>query len=442
MVFDVLAASAADPNATVLVDAGTGERYSRGQLEDRVSARAESWRGEPQGGVLPLVVGPTTDSVVDLLSVWRAGLVPAPLNAALAPVERDAARAELMDSPAVPDAHVVLWSSGTSGRPRGVVLGAEAFQSITRGAVSRLGVGSEDVWALTLSPAHVGGLALVMRSIALGGVLITLPDTTSPTLSDALDADELAITRLSLVPIQLRRLLDERGSRRAPGRLRSVLIGGAHAPPSLVEAAVQTGWPIALTYGATEMTSQITTATPEETAAAPGHVGRAMPGVDVRVDADGGVLARGDTVALGRIGATGLESILDADGWYATGDVGALDAQGRLSITGRRIDRIVTGGTTVDAREVEEVLRGLPGVLDAVVVGVPDAEWGERIGAWIVSEPEGGIASWPAALEDACAARLHPAKRPRVWAFGSALPRNANGKVDREAVRARLAESS
>lgn len=434
--FDVLAASPAPPDATVLIDSGTGEWVSRATLEARVSARADTWAREVAGRVTPLVVEPTTASVVDLLSLWRAGSIPAAINRTLAPIERDAARVDLAEAPAVSDAQAVLWTSGTSGRPRGAVLGTDAFRSITKGCVSRLGVGADDVWALTLSPAHVGGLALLIRAISLGGALVTLPDTSAATLSTALD--DFDISRLSLVPVQLRRLLDERAGDEAPESLRSVLIGGAHAPHALVDRAVKAGWPVAVTYGATEMTSQITTATPAETAEGRGHVGRPLPGVDVRVGEEGAVFARGKTVALGRIGAGVLESVLNEDGWYETGDLGSLDPEGRLWITGRRIDRIVTGGTTVDAREVEEVLRGLPSVLDVAVVGVPDAEWGERIGAWIVPESEGGTIGWPDRLEEECSARLQPAKRPRIWAFGPELPRNANGKVDREAVRARL----
>jgi O-succinylbenzoic acid--CoA ligase len=127
--------------------------------------------------------------------------------------------------------------------------------------------------------------------------------------------------------------------------------------------------------------------------------------------------------------------LADDDGWYHTGDLARLDDEGHLWITGRRIDRIVTGGVTVDAVEVEEALRAHPTVIDACVVGLADEEWGERIAAWV--EPVVGEFDVEAVSSD-LRARLSAAKLPRVWYVADGLPRNANGKVDRAAVRARL----
>ncbi|NIR36460.1 MAG: AMP-binding protein, partial [Actinobacteria bacterium] len=130
-----------------------------------------------------------------------------------------------------------------------------------------------------------------------------------------------------------------------------------------------------------------------------------------------------------------LEPLADEDGWYHTGDLGRVDEDGHLWVTGRRVDRIVSGGVTVDAVEVEEALRRHPAVLDACVVGVPDPEWGERVGAWIV--PAAGELD-PEEVGAMARERLSAAKLPRVWYLGGSLPRNANGKVDRPAVRRRL----
>jgi acyl-CoA synthetase (AMP-forming)/AMP-acid ligase II len=131
-------------------------------------------------------------------------------------------------------------------------------------------------------------------------------------------------------------------------------------------------------------------------------------------------------------GYVGSGSLVDAEGWHHTGDVGRLDADGDLWVIGRRIDRIVSGGVTVDAVEVEEALRSHPGVADACVVGVPDPTWGERVAAWI--EPAGDTVD----LDDLDAfvrARLAAPKLPRHYHVERALPRNANGKVDRARVR-------
>jgi O-succinylbenzoic acid--CoA ligase len=265
-----------------------------------------------------------------------------------------------------------------------------------------------------------------------------------------------APTRISLVPTQLLRVLEHRANREAPDTLRSVLVGGAHAPVALVERALAAGWPVALTYGATEASSQVATAPPELVRRKPGTVGPPLSGVELLVAANGEILVRGPTRALAYVGEEAPSSdgapilaeggavhddvvkgavLADDDGWYHTGDLGRFDEDGDLWITGRRIDRIVSGGVTVDAVEVEEALRAHPTVIDACVVGLADEEWGERIVAWV--EPVVGEFDVDAVSAD-LRTRLGAAKLPRAWYVAGGLPRNANGKVDRAAVRARL----
>jgi long-chain acyl-CoA synthetase len=133
----------------------------------------------------------------------------------------------------------------------------------------------------------------------------------------------------------------------------------------------------------------------------------------------------------------GAGPITDEDGWHHTGDIGRMDEAGDLWVIGRRIDRIVSGGVTVDAVEVEDALRSHPGVADACVVGIPDATWGERVAAWV--EPSPAVLTAPAldidALDAYLRTRLAAPKLPRRFHVSSGLPRNANGKIDRAAVR-------
>jgi O-succinylbenzoic acid--CoA ligase len=321
------------------------------------------------------------------------------------------------------------------------------MESVTRAVADRLQLSSGDRSLATLSPAHVGGLMLIVRAVLLGGTLIALGKMRLDRLSATLDGDStarngegrlIAPTRASLVPTQLHRILEMRGERPAPAALRSVLIGGAHAPAGLVERGLQLGWPLALTYGATEMSSQAATASPEVTRSVPGTVGAPLDCVEVRIADDGEVLLRGPSMALARIGEQN-SPIAGPDGWYRTGDLGRLDVEGRLWITGRRADRIVTGGVTVEATEVEEALRAHPAVIDACVAGVPDEEWGEVVGAWV--EPVEGEFD-VATVEDDLRSRLADSKLPRVWHVAGGIPRNANEKVDRAAVGRRLQEAA
>ena len=405
-------------------------------LDALVDRRAATLRaqGVQPGRIHPVVVEPDVDGVVTLLALWRVGAVPAPLNPRLTEPERAAATAALARV-APGDAQVVLWTSGTSGRPRGVALPWSALSAHVDATVARLGLDpSRDRWLASLSLAHVGGLMAVVRGILTGSEVVAAGTVAPALLPHFINgtAGVEPVTHLSLVPTQLRRVLDAVGEAPPPSTLRCVLLGGAHTPRPLLERAHAAGWPVALTYGMTEMSSQVATATPAECRAKPGSVGKLLPGVELRVGADGQLLVRGATLASAYLDGNPLA---DADGWYATGDLGWVDDEGDVWITGRVGDRIISGGVNVDPAEVEEALRLHPAVADACVVGVSDPEWGEAVAVWVV--PVAGefdldqVQEW---LRD----RLAGPKRPRVWTLGGALPINANGKVDRQAVRRAL----
>ena len=451
-VVDPLTVSEGHPDDVAVVS--LRETVTFRELVARVEARRRTLeaRGARAGELAPRLVRASLESTVELLALWRLGAVPVPLHDGLTEVEADDARARLAGATVPPATQVVLWTSGTSGRSRGVALSWANLEASARAAARRLDLGPSDVWMASLSPAHVGGLALLTRSLLLGGAFVVPGTRDAATLSRWLDGGVgpgtggdgrvLVPTHVSLVPTQLRRLLDHRGDRGAPEILRCVLVGGAHAPRDLVGRALGGGWPVALTYGATEMSSQIATSPPPrvraswETGQGAGTVGLPLDGVEVRVARSGELLARGATRALDYVASAG-PSLVDDEGWYHTGDLGRIEADGSLRITGRRIDRIVSGGVTVDAVEVEEALREHPTVVDVCVVGVPDEEWGERVAAWIV--PVHGELEL-AELERHARSRLSAAKRPRFWHVDARLPRNANGKVDRAGVREVLSE--
>jgi len=474
---DVLGRTPAPASRVALVTSDAVWTY--GDLARATDDRARELHeeGAVSGALVPRVVDADVAGVVTLLALWRIGAIPAPLNARLTGPEIERARRVLGSVDTAPpggsaaalrdvrDAQAVLWTSGTAGTPRGVVIPFEAIDASTRGAAERLELHADDVWLASLSPAHVGGLVLIARAMLLGCALVVSGSFDAAVASAWIDGRERgAVTHASLVPTQLLRLLDVRDGAPPPSTFRCALIGGAAAPSSLVRRALEAGWPLALSYGLTETTSQVATAPPGLVRGKPGTVGAPLAGVELRVADDGEILVRGATVASGYITADAegrdrreeaLRPLADPDGWHHTGDYGHVDTDGHLWVTGRRGDRIVSGGVTVDAGEVEEALRAHPSVRDAGVVGVPDEEWGERVGAWVeLSDPagaaatgaagatgsEGGAAAGatpldPVVLDAWLRPRLAAAKLPRVWLVGPALPRNANGKLDRAAVR-------
>ena len=322
-----------------------------------------------------------------------------------------------------PRPFALLWTSGTSGEPRAVPIPGEALEASARASVARLGLTEGDRWYASLSLGHVGGLALVHRAAHVGCLLLVRGRFSAEVLAELIDRDGL--THTSLVPTMLRQLLEVRGGESVPSTLRCLLVGGAAASGTLVTKIVEQGYPLALTYGLTEACSQVATAPPELVVEKPGTVGLPMDGLELRIREDGEVCVRGGTVSPGAA---------DDEGWLATGDLGRLDGDGHLWITGRISDRIVTGGATVDPRSVEVVLEGLPGVSAAAVAGIPDDVWGEAVVALIVPAP--GVEADPKALMAKARERLSASELPRRVEFAHSLPLNTNGKTDRSAVRA------
>jgi o-succinylbenzoate---CoA ligase len=342
------------------------------------------------------------------------------------------------EPPSVTDARAlaILFTSGTSGRPKGAVLSRRAFAAAVAASEARLPLAPGDRWLLTLPPAHVGGLSIVLRCVAARATIVLGPSSVgfdARAVADRIARDR--VTHASLVPTMLHRLL-ELEPRFEAGALRAILLGGAPADGRLLDAARRRDLPVRCTYGLTEACSQVATA--ETGDLARGASGALpLPGVDVRI-VDCEIEIRGPMLFDGYLGdEPGMA--FTADGWFATGDLGSIDDEGRLHVVGRRSDLILSGGENVYPAEVEAVLSGLPGVRAACVFGVPDAEWGERVAVALVMDPGLGVERARSACR-AAAGSLASFKRPRWVAVFDELPTNRSGKIDRRAVadRARL----
>jgi O-succinylbenzoic acid--CoA ligase len=236
------------------------------------------------------------------------------------------------------------------------------------------------------------------------------------------------VTLVSVVATTLARLLD--AGLIAPPALRCALTGGGPVPAGLLRRARAAGIPVSLTYGLTETCSQVTTtpvaATDRRVAGGERpSAGPALFCTRVRIAEDEEILVQGPTVAPAR---------LAPDGWLRTGDLGALDEHGWLSVTGRKADTIVSGGENVAPAEVEAVLEAHPGVLEAAVLGRSDPEWGEAVTAVVVARP-GAVLS-EQGLREHCARVLAPYKVPKHLVLTSVpLPRTPSGKLLRRELR-------
>ena len=430
-----IASAARDaPDRVALVD-DDGE-LTFAELLREVEARADTFAIEPGRRAL-IVPSPTRAGVLGVLALLERGAPIVLAHPRWTPVERADAIArtdpalvleddrvvERRDASARGQPGVIVFTSGSQGRPKAVELGPDALAAAARAHAAALLWEPEDRWLLAMPLAHVGGLSILTRALVARRTVVLGPPRFDPDgLREAIARHR--VTLLSLVPTMLARLLPGP----PPEALRAVLVGGAACPDPLLARARAEGWPVLPTYGLTEGCAQLCTQRLEDPR--PSGVGPPLPGVELRV-VDGAIEIRGASVMRGFLDDP---TPWQPDGWYRTGDIGSLDVDGHLHVAGRADDRIVTGGENVDPSEVEAVLFAHPRVSEACVVGLPDPTWGQVVGAMVMGEID------ESSLSRYSAEHLASFKRPRVWAFVDRLPVLPSGKIDRTEVRARLLE--
>ncbi|HEY0519972.1 MAG TPA: AMP-binding protein [Ilumatobacteraceae bacterium] len=291
---------------------------------------------------------------------------------------------------------LVVATSGTTGSPRGVVLTRDAVTASAIATSRRLGVTPDDTWLACLPLSHVGGLSVVTRALVTGSRLVVHDGFDAGAVTSAADR---GATLVSLIPTALRRI-DARSFRR-------IVLGGSQPPDHVPDNVVTT-------YGMTETGSGVV------------YDGRPLDGVDIRIATDGEIHLRGPMLL--RCYRDGRDPIVG--GWFATGDLGALDADGSLIVHGRRAEMIITGGENVWPSAVEASLAVHPLISQVAVGGVPDDEWGQRVVAWVVPVD----ASAPpdlASIRSMVGQSLPMFMAPKEVRLVDSLPTTSSGKVRR-----------
>ena len=372
------------------------------------------------GDILAIVSPNSPELVVLLAGVLKAGMVAAPLNNrfpehllrasleklhpqlvltsdehplslsgirtdSVGSILRDALRCEGQEAFEFPDsmerAVSIIHTSASSGEAKAAVhsLGNHWFSAL--GSNENIPFGAGDCWLLSLPLYHIGGYALLFRSLVSGGALAVSDE------SIALSMQRFPVTHLSVVPTQLYRLLADSGNRALLGGLKAVLLGGSPAPKSLIDDAVRHNIPLYVSYGSTEMSTQIATS-PGPTSRIDADSGQVLHYREIMAAEDGELLVKGPCLFLGYLLQGSVQPQTDRDGWFHTADIGCVDEEGRVTVLGRKDNMFISGGENIHPEEIEKALMMIDGIKSAVVVPIHDREYGQRPSAFIETAEE------------------------------------------------------
>lgn len=367
-----------------------GRTWTYGEARVEVSSRLTD---------RPRVVAPRQDasSVFDVVAGLSSGGV-----AVVGPA---------VEPPVTDGSALIVFTSGTTGRPRGVRLTRDNLRAAAAASAEHLGHGADDNWLMAMPIHHVGGLSILVRQLFCGGSVTLLPLFDPELFADALHG---GVTIASVVPTMLRRII---GHGPYSG-LRAVLVGGGPIPDGLLEEAASAGLPVLPTYGMTETFGQVATLRPGSPLERKAHP---LPGVEIRIEPNGRIAVKGSQVSPGYLGEPDR-----VDPWFVTNDLGTIDGEGALRVAGRADTVIVTGGENVNPEAVEDVISQHPAVGEVVVIGLPDEEWGQMVACVYEGEAD--------ELKEWVSERLAGFMVPKRWLRVSEMPRTAIGKPDRAAV--------
>jgi fatty-acyl-CoA synthase len=334
---------------------------------------------------------------------------------------------------------VIIYTSGTTGKPKGAV------RRFARGQlegffafVGEVPIQTSDRHLCVCPLYHSTALGFTAMTLMFGGTVVIAREFDPEEFLRTIERER--ITTTAIVPTLLHRIMalpDDVSWRYDTSSLRAIFCGGAQLPGPLGTKALDRFGPVLYNfYGATE-TGLVTVAKPDDLRAAPGTIGRAVPGNEIRLlDEQGREVPRGHVGELYARNAMLVEGYhRDAEathaslreGFFSVGDLARLDEAGRYHIVGRRRDMVISGGVNVYPVEIEQVIEKHPAVAQVAVIGVPDEEWGERLRAFVVVRPGHDVSANELRLY--CRDTLAGPKIPREWAFVDSLPSNPTGKV-------------
>jgi o-succinylbenzoate---CoA ligase len=339
---------------------------------------------------------------------------------------------------AMNDICTIMYTSGTTGNPKGVLQSYNNHWWSALGSALNLGLKENDIWLCTVPLFHISGYSILMRSIIYGIELKLLEKFDAEAVNKELKSGGATI--ISVVSAMLQRLLSELEKDRYHSSFRCMLLGGGPAPKSMLEECKSKDIPVYQTYGMTETASQFVTLSPEDSLKKLGSAGKPLFPCELKImkgnriaaaNEEGEIAVKGPNVTRGYLNRDKANEESFQSGWFLTGDIGYQDEEGFLYVLDRRSDLIISGGENVYPAEIESVLVSHPDIIEAGVIGLESAQWGQVAGAFVVS----GESLSESELREFCQSRLARYKVPHQFYFVDSLPRNASNKLLRKNLR-------
>jgi acyl-CoA synthetase (AMP-forming)/AMP-acid ligase II len=395
-------------------------------------------------------------SNIRLVAIGQGDGRMAQLGELLGTMEPDEAEAEVEDE----DVSVLMYTSGTTSLPKGVMLSFRDFTAYVTANVE-MADGSERGTFLVCAPFyHIAGTTAMMTNLWTGRRMIVMPQFEPKSWLELVQKEK--VTHAFIVPTMMKQVLDDSTFANTDfSSLTNLAYGGAPMPLAVIRRAIeafpkQVGFVNA--YGQTETTSSLTVLGPDDhrIQGSPAEVelklkrlnsiGKPLPDVEIRVRDEGNkflpagevgeIIIRTPRIMKGYAGREDDAAL--PEGWRATGDLGWVDEDGYVFFAGRKDDMIIRGGENIAPAEIETVLMSHPAVDEAAVIGVPSVEWGQTVKAFVVLRPGQNVTAQD--LQEFCRTRLSSFKRPEEMAFIEALPKNPLGKILRKELHAQELE--
>lgn len=323
----------------------------------------------------------------------------------------------------------IMYTSGTTGKPKGVMQTFGNHWWSATGSMLNLGLQEGDSWLCAVPIFHISGLSILMRSVIYGIPVYLEEHFDAKRVDQFLRSGEVTI--ISVVTTMVQRLLDTYTKSYHP-KFRCMLLGGGPASKAILESCFAKGIPLIQSFGMTETASQIVTLPPEDALQKIGASGKPLFPAEVKISDQDEILLKGPSITTGYLHNVDVtREAFDADGWFKTGDMGYIDEDGFLFVLERRSDLIISGGENIYPSEIEHVLIAHPSIREAAVIGIVNDQWGEVPVAFIVASttiPDKDIQHF-------CEQHLAKYKIPRSFYFLDKLPKTASQKIQRHQLK-------